>query len=152
MAAMWGDCGVDVSINLVDEAELITNAILGVFSATAWRAHSGYDLTIERTWWHSKFGRGRLALNFGRINDERIDQALDQAMETTDPEEHRRLAEEVNRAFAEGVYNIWFYHSNRIVAAQHDVYGIDTVSMYADGGYLPVFGGRVSLAETWIDR
>lgn len=152
VAAMWGDCGVDVSINLVDEAELITNAILGLFSSTAWRGHSGYDLTVERTWWHSKFGQGLPALNFGRINDERIDRALDQALEATSPEEHRRLAEEVNRAFADGVYNIWFYHSNRVVAAQDHVYGIDTVSRYTDDGYLPVFGGRVSLAETWIDR
>ena len=151
VAAMWGDCGLDVSINTVDEAELITNAILGVFSSTAWRGHSGYDLTTERTWWHSKFGRGLPALNFGRINDDRIDQALDQALEATSPEEHKRLAEEVNRAFADGVYNIWFYHSNRLVAAQDDVFGIDTVSKYTDGGYLPVFGGRVSLAETWID-
>ncbi len=151
VAAMWSECGIDVTINTVDQAELVTNAILGVFTSTAWRGHSGYDLTTERTWWHSKFGRGLPALNFGRINDERIDQALDQALEATSPEEHKRLAEEVNRAFADGVYNIWFYHSNRLVAAQDDVYGIDTVSKYTDGGYLPVFGGRVSLAETWIN-
>ena len=152
LASMWGDCGVDVSINMVDEAELITNAILGLFSSTVWRGHTGYDLTAERTWWHSKFGQGGLALNFGRIDDERIDQALDEAMDTADPEERRRLAEEVNRGFAEGVYNIWAYYSNRVVVAQDDVYGIDTVSKYTDDGYLPVFGGRVSLAETWIDR
>ena len=151
VGAMWRDCGLDVTINTMDQAELVTNAILGVFTSTAWRGHSGYDLTTERTWWHSKFGRGLPALNFGRINDERIDRALDQALEATSPEEHKRLAEEVNRAFADGVYNIWFYHSNRLVAAQDDVYGIDTVSKYTDGGYLPVFGGRVSLAETWIN-
>ena len=152
LASMWEDCGVDVSINLVDQAELITNAIFGRFSSTVWRGHSGYDITTERTWWHSKFGQGPFALNFGRFDDERIDQALDEAMDTADPEERRRLAEEVNRAFAEGVYNIWAYYSNRVVVAQDDVYGIDTVSKYTDDGYLPVFGGRVSLAETWLDR
>ena len=84
IAGMWGECGLDVSITQVDQAELITDAVFGLFTAFLWRNHGGYDITAERVWWHSKFGSG-IALNFGRINDARIDAALEAARDNRRP-------------------------------------------------------------------
>ena len=151
IAAMWGDCGLDVSITQVDQAELITNAVFGLFTAFFWRNHPSYDISAERIWWHSKFGQG-IALNFGRINDESIDAALDDVLTTKDLDRRRELAEAVNRAFAEGVYNIWFYHSNWLVAAHDRVHGIDELSLPDGSEHVKVFNGRVFLAEAWIEQ
>lgn len=151
IAAMWGDCGLDVSISQVDQAELITSAVFGQFTAFLWRNHPSYDISSERIWWHSKFGQG-IALNFGRINDERIDAALDEATRTNDPDRRRELAEGINRAFAEGVYNIWFYFSNWMVAAQRHVHGIDDLTLPEGRDHVRVLNGRVFLAEAWIDE
>ena len=151
IAAMWGDCGLDVSITQVDQAELITNAVFGLFTAFLWRNHPSYDISGERIWWHSKFGQG-IALNFGRINDESIDAALDESTATKDQDRLRELAETVNRAFAEGVYNIWFYHSNWLVATHDKVHGIDDLSLPEGGEHVRVMNGRVFLAEAWIEQ
>ncbi|WP_419918857.1 ABC transporter substrate-binding protein [Candidatus Poriferisocius sp.] len=151
IASMWGDCGLDVSITQVDQAELITNAVVGRFTAFLWRNHPSYDLTAERIWWHSRFGQG-IALNFGRINNPRVDAALDEARETSDLDRRRELAEEVNRAFAEEVNNIWFYYSNWLVATQDNVHGIDTLTLPGGGEHEKVFNGRVFLGEAWIEQ
>ena len=151
LAAMWRDCGLDVSITQVDQAELITNAVIGNFTAFLWRNHPSYEVAAERIWWHSKFGQG-LALNFGRINNPAIDAALDESLTVVDPERRRQLAEDVNRAFAEGVHNLWFYHSNWLIAAHPHVHGIDNLTL--DGGveHVKVLAGRVFFTETWIEQ
>ena len=151
IAAMWGDCGLDVSIAQFDQAELITNAVFGQFTAFLWRNHPSYDISGERIWWHSKFGQG-IALNFGRINDATIDAALDESTATTDPDRLREQAETVNRAFAEGVYNIWFYHSNWLVATDEHVHGIDDLSLPSGDQHVRVMNGRVFLGEAWIEQ
>lgn len=151
IAAMWGDCGLDVSITQVDQAELITNAVFGNFTAFFWRQHEGYDLGVERVWWHSKFGQG-IALNFGRINNPTIDAALDEVLTTADPDRRRELAEQVNRAFADQVHNIWFYHSNWLLATHDHVHGVDILTL-ADGvEHEKVLNGRVFLTEAWIEQ
>ena len=151
LAAMWRECGLDVSITQVDQAEFITNAVFGLFTAFLWRQHPSYDITNERIWWHSKFGQG-IALNFGRINNPRIDAALDEARGISDPDQRRELAEEINRAFSDEVNYIWFYHSNWLVATHDHVHAIDALTLPEGGEHFKVMEGRVFLAETWIEQ
>ena len=151
IAAMWGDCGLDVAITQVDQAELITNAVFGLFTAFLWRQHEGYDVGTERVWWHSKFSQG-IALNFGRINNPTIDAALDESLITKDLDRRRELAEEINRAFAEQVHYLWFYESNWLFATQDHVYGIDNLTLPGGVEHEKVFSGRVFLTEAWIEQ
>lgn len=151
LASMWGDCGLDVNITQVDQAELITNAVFGNFTAFIWRQHEGYDVSTERVWWHSKFGQG-IALNFGRINNPAIDAALDEALTTKDPDRIRELAEDVNRAFGESVHYMWFYNSNWLFAAHDYVYGVDNLTLEDGQEHVKVFSGRVFLTEAWIEQ
>ncbi len=151
IAAMWGDCGLDVNITQVDQAELITNAVFGNFTAFLWRQHEGFGVAPERVWWHSKFGQG-IALNFGRINNPAIDAALDEALTTTDPDRQRELAEDINRAFGESVHYIWFYNSNWLFATYDHVHGVDDLTLPDGARHARVFSGRVFLTETWIEQ
>ncbi len=154
LVQMWGECGLDVGINQMLQTEAVTNAVFGNFSAFVAVNHSGYSLAMERFWWHSGYSSPPPvpAINFGRIADPRIDAALDEAIATDDEERQRELAEEVNRAFAEGVYNIWLYHSRWLVAAHDYVNGIDSFTLPEGGEHPKVLLGRVFLAETWLDK
>ena len=120
LVQMWGECGLDVGINQMLQTEAVTTAVFGNFSVFIAVNHSGYSLAMERFWWHSGYSPPPPvpAINFGRVVDSRIDAALDEVITTDDEDRQRELAEEVNRAFAEGVYNIWLYHSRWLIAAQ----------------------------------
>ena len=151
IATMWNDCGLDVNITQVDQAELITNAVFGNFSAFLWRQHEGFGVATERVWWHSKFGQG-IALNFGRINNPAIDAALDEVLTTTDLDRQRELAEDINRAFGEGVHYLWFYNSNWLFATYDHVHGVDNLTFDGGARHERIFSGRVFLTETWIEQ
>ena len=153
LVQMWGECGLDVGINQMLQTEAVTTAVFGNFSVFVAVNHSGYSLAMERFWWHSGYSPPPPvpAINFGRIADPRIDAALDEVITTDDEERQRELAEEVNRAFAESVYNIWLYHSRWLVATQDYVSGIDDLSLPEGREHPKVFLGRVFLAEAWLD-
>jgi peptide/nickel transport system substrate-binding protein len=151
IAAMWDDCGLDVEITQVDQAELITTAVMGNFTNFLWRQHEGYDVAGERLWWHSKFAQG-IALNFGRIDNPTIDAALDEALTTRDLDRRRELAEEINRAFAEQVHHIWFNHANWLFATHDYVHGVDNLTLPNGVEHEKVLGGRVFLTEAWIEQ
>lgn len=151
IANMWGQCGLDVEINQIDQGSLITLAATGQFQSFLWRNHNSFSLGLERVWWHSEYATG-LALNFGRITDAVIDENLDIALESSDPDEVRAAAEEVNRAFGEGVHNIWFYWSNWLVAHYPRLQDVGKVTTPEGEPALAMIEGRAFFAETWIDE
>ena len=154
LVQMWGECGLDVSINQMLQTEAVTAAVFGNFSVFMAVNHSGYSLAMERFWWHSgyAFPPPLPAINFGRVADPRIDAALDEVITTDDEQRQRELSEEVNRAFADGVYNIWLYHSRWLIATHSHVYGIDNLTLPEGEEHPKVFLGRVFLAEAWLDE
>ena len=102
---MWEEVGFQVSIDQIPQGEFISQALAGNFQVFGWRNHSGVDPDQQFVWWSSTTTTG-LALNFGRIIDDEVDRLLDAIL-------HRRRgrragrAEDLNRYFAENVFNVW---------------------------------------------
>ena len=150
IAQMWDGCGIDTTITQYDQGTLILNAVMGSFQTFLWRNHNGASLEAERIWWHSEYASG-LAINFGRILSPRIDAALDAASQTADRDELRALAEEINRAFAEDVYNVWLNWSLWMLPHQDHVQNLALLSLPDGREILNLIEGRAFLTETWIE-
>jgi peptide/nickel transport system substrate-binding protein len=106
----WEEAGVDsVTIDQLDQGTFITQALLGNFQVFQWRNHNGVDMDQQYIWWHSSTALpvGQLALNFGRIKDPVIDEALDANRGETDTAKKQEYAETVNKRFAEQCYDLW---------------------------------------------
>jgi peptide/nickel transport system substrate-binding protein len=104
------EAGVDsVTLDQIDQGNYIVAALLGNFQVFQWRNHSGVDMDQQYIWWHSSTALpvGQLALNFGRLEDPVIDEALDANRGETDPAKKQGYAEAVNQRFAEQCFNIW---------------------------------------------
>ena len=151
LAQMWEACGLDVRISQLDQGALIRNAVLGNFQVNLWRNHDGTSLATERVWWHSNFTTG-LALNVGRIRNEALDDALDRATVTTDREELRRIAEDVNRIFAEGVHNVWLHWVRWILPHRKEVRNLARITLPDGSELLDILRGRAFLSETWLTQ
>ena len=149
IAQMWNDCGIDTTIFQADQGTLILNAIISSFQATLWRNHNGASLEAERIWWHSEYAAG-LAINFGRILSPRIDAALDAASRTADRDELRALAEDINRVFAEEVYNVWLSWSLWMLPHQDHVQNLALLTLPDGREVLNLIEGRAFVTETWL--
>ena len=100
-----------MQISQIEQAKYILTALQGDFQAFQWRNHGGYDLDAQYIWWTTENALpvGELALNFGRIKDDVIDEALYANRGETDPAVKQELAETVNKQFGEQCYNLWLF-------------------------------------------
>ncbi|MET1041180.1 MAG: ABC transporter substrate-binding protein [Acidimicrobiales bacterium] len=152
------DVGIDVTIDQTEQGEFIQQAVLGNFEAFTWRGGGVIDPETERVWWHSEDADpiGEIALNFGRFQDDVIDENLQVLRESQDEAERTTAAENINRRFGEQVYNVWADWIFWIMAYQNDVHGVQTPLVLPDGSPGLVQGvgsnGAISLPQIWMDQ
>ncbi|MDQ3147554.1 MAG: hypothetical protein M3R01_11605, partial [Actinomycetota bacterium] len=105
----WNEVGIDATVNQIEQGVYIVEAAFGNFNAFAWRNHGGFDPDMQHQWWHSDSSnpQGELSINFNRIEDPEIDEALGTIRSSGDEDERREAAEALNRRFGEQAYNIW---------------------------------------------
>ena len=148
---MWStNCGLNVQIDQFDQSELITKAITGDFEMFLWRNHGQGNPGLEYVWWHSRHAVG-LALNFGRIVDPDLDALMQQTWATDDRAELDAIGQDINRLFAENVYNIWLNTTEWANPFQSYVRNFGVVTLPSGELAQPGIAGRTWLVEAWLD-
>jgi peptide/nickel transport system substrate-binding protein len=106
--------GISVDVAPPTEpTQFINLVIAGDYEATPWRNFPGGDPDTLYPWWHSTAkdpNTGQTTRNlvdFGRINDPTIDQALEQGRSEIDPDKRKALYQQIGREFAKQAYNVW---------------------------------------------
>ena len=155
--SMWADAFGDkvrVTITPIEQGQYIGLALNGSFMAQQWRSHNGLDPDQQRLWWQKASASpiGKLALNFGRFQDDVIDQALQTIKSNPDPAARKEAAETINKRFGEQVYNWWWSWTLWGVATRPYVNGIER-NILPDGtkGIGLAFAGRHQMNEIWCD-
>ncbi|NLA37480.1 MAG: ABC transporter substrate-binding protein [Actinobacteria bacterium] len=145
--AQLEDVGVGVTIEEMDQATLINQALGGDFNILLWRNHPGLDPDAQYNWWKSGS-----PVNFGKINDPDIDRLLDEGRVSTDPAAREKIYQDLNRAFVAGRYNQWNWYTAWAVGASRNVHNL-TSGTLPDGSKGPgLTWGWHSLAEAWVEQ
>ena len=155
---VWGDIGVDVTIDQIEQSKLINNALFGdaAFDAFGWRNHAGLFADQQYFWWHGSAALpdGQLALNFGRLNDPEVNRLLEEIRVEADVDVRRGLAEDLNRRFASECFIIPTSFTTWGVISRPGVEGIATLEQPdGQGGYVrdgAGFPGQVWLTEVFL--
>jgi peptide/nickel transport system substrate-binding protein len=96
-----------------EQSQYINLGISGDYQAIGWRNFPGPDPDTLLIWWRSQLPNpntgqmGNNLVNFGRINNPQIDQAMDQARQETDDTKREQLYQQVGKEFAKNAYNVW---------------------------------------------
>jgi peptide/nickel transport system substrate-binding protein len=154
---MYAEAGIDVEIVQLEQGEVIRSVATGDFEVVLWRRHGGVNPELERVYWHSETASpvGELGINFGRFEDDVIDEALDELRASQDPAVVQEAAETINRRFAEQVYNVWFDWVQWAIPHESRVHGVQTPLALPDGTLAATSGigypGGISEAQLWVD-
>jgi peptide/nickel transport system substrate-binding protein len=116
--------GMSVEIVTLDQSTLIDSAISGDYQAINWRNHPGGDPDGQYVWWKSFNGEPPNPINFARFDDPEIDRLLDEGRTTPDDAQRQQIYEDLNRRFAEQIWNLWIYYTLWTVATAPDVHGV----------------------------
>lgn len=112
--------GFTIVLEAETEADLIGRAINGDFDLAAFRNQPGDDPDSNFHWWNG----GSNPVNFGRFDDEVINENLLVGRTSPDREVRRQAYEAINRRFAEQVYNVYLWYSPWAVAEAANIHGI----------------------------
>jgi len=161
----WGEVGVDVTQTVIEQSQLINNALFGTpeFEAFGWRNHAGIFVDTQNFWWNGfasdPYGAetmdGALSLNFGRLNDPVINDLLDQVRSATDPATRKELAQEINRQFARECWIVPEYQTEWGIHMDPKVQNIGYTPLIDGDGYMldgAGFPGQVWLTSVWVEE
>lgn len=156
IAQYWEQIGVTVKINQVEQGQYINQAVLGNFDAFAWRNHgNGFDPDTQYIWWSTETAlpAGQIALNFGRFQDQVIQDALVTIRTSGDQAERVAAAETINRRFGEQAYNIWLNWTVWAVMFRPEVKGIRSFTTPdGDRPIADVTNGAFQPVSLWVDE
>lgn len=150
----WEACGMDVELLELEQSRFISDAVVGNFQANLWRQFASRDPDGDYVWWTGRNAApiGQLALNVARLQEDRIDAALDRARSTDDVEVRKEAYAEVQARQSELVPYVWLAQTEWAIGAAVDVQGIGNQTL-PDGEPSSRFQvGFFRLTETWLDR
>jgi peptide/nickel transport system substrate-binding protein len=114
------EVGIEFKLQTVEQSELINTAISGDFQLIGWRNHPGGDPDEQYVWWY----KGSPA-NFGKFQDDTMQGLLDEGRSEPDPDKRKEIYEDVNRRFADQVWNLWANWTRWAIGTDAGVHGID---------------------------
>ena len=107
--SMWQAVGFQVTLKSIEQAELISNAITGNFTAYTFEQYAASDPTINYVWWSTTTVSpvGGIGLNFARNKDPQIEAALLTGRSSSDEATRIAAYQTVNKLLAKDLPYIW---------------------------------------------
>ena len=121
-----GDIGVTVNLQpIADQSQLINAAIGGDFQAVTWRNHPGGDPDTQYVWWYNgKDADGNSPTrSTSAASTTRDQQLLDEGRTTPTRPKRKTIYEDLNKRFADQLWNIWAWYTIWSIASQPNVHG-----------------------------
>jgi ABC-type transport system substrate-binding protein len=158
LQSMWQAVGMEVEVDIIDQAAFIPTAVLGQYQANLWRQFGAPDPDADYLWWVSENAEpiGTLSLNMARLRDPELDRGMNIGRENTDREKRKEGYAIVQRQMAAELPYIWLDHAQWVIAAKNDVRNLtngplpDGQESYPIGG--AGFPGVQRLTHVWLDR
>ena len=111
---MWQQAGMVVHLKATNQAQFISDAVVGNYQANLWRQFGSVDPDTEYLWWTSAnagtSGSGGLTLNIARNKDPQIDAALQKGRQSTNESDRKAAYATVQQRFGVDIPYVWLQH------------------------------------------
>jgi peptide/nickel transport system substrate-binding protein len=144
--AMWQAAGFKVKVTTVQQAALITDALVGTYQVFSWRQFSNVQPDLNYVFWATTSG----PINFARNIDPKIQKALDAARQSTDPNVQLSSYEEIDQRLAVDLPYIYFARDVWYVAANNAVQNWNNPTSPSGKRGLSMLAGTVWPTEVWV--
>jgi len=146
--------GFKVSLQQVQQADQINNALAGLYQCTSWRQFAAVDPDLNYLWWSPTeiFGTGPTAIapNFARNDDPQIEVLLQQGRTSTDPSVRAQAYQGVAQQLNKDLPYIWQDRATWAVVASPNVQNFNNPSTPAGARAYGMMVGTVWASEIWL--
>ncbi len=109
LQSMWQAIGCKVNLQAIEQAQLISNTIVGNYQAVTYEQFAAPDPSINYVWWSTTTVApvGKIALNFARNSDPQIEAALVTGRSSSNPSDVIAAYQKVNERLAVDLPYLW---------------------------------------------
>jgi len=156
LGELWKAAGIEVTFKETEQAQFISDALTGDYQANLWRQFGATDPDGEYVWWDIKNANpdAGLALNFARIEDQALTDAMDEGRAGSTFDERKAAYDEAQMRLNEVIPYVWLDHTLWAIAADTSVRNIGTTTLPDGGagfGFGTGFAGAIQLTEVWME-
>lgn len=144
---MWQAAGFEVELDFTEQGQYIIDALAGNYQANAWRQFGSPDPDGDYQWWYSTSG-----LNFARVKDPQIDEALDEGRQSADPDTRVQAYTTLQQRFTDLLPYIWLSHVEWGIIAKPWVQDIDAATLPDGSPAKPFLTGTHRVEQIWVDE
>jgi peptide/nickel transport system substrate-binding protein len=147
----WKSVGIQTHIVQVQEQTYILNALLGKYQVYFWQQFGTPDPDANYVFWATNNAApvGQYALQFPRLKDQRVQQAIDAGRVTADPTARARAYQQVGQIFNQDLPYIWLSRAINAVAAKTYVQNFANPTLPSGQKGLGLSNGVVQVAQIW---
>jgi peptide/nickel transport system substrate-binding protein len=158
LQTMWQAAGMKVTLKQTNQAQFISDAVIGNYQANLWRQFGAVDPDTDALWWYSQnagtSAQGGLTLNIARNSDPQVDAALDKGRQSTAFADRKAAYDTLQQRFAVDIPYIWLQHVIWVIVAQNDIRGLTNGPLPDGEASLPMggggdFGGVIRWTQMW---
>ena len=154
LATQWEACGMEIDLKATEQSTFIADMVTGNFSANLSRQFGATDPDGDYVWWIGSNAApiGSFALNFARLADPQVDDALNRGRGTDDRAARVEAYSDLQRRQSELLPYVWLNHIQWVIGAADDVRNIGNQTLPGGEPARPVGGGGFRLTETWLQQ
>jgi len=155
---MWQNAGMVVKLKSTNQAQFISDAVVGNFQANLWRQFGSIDPDTEYLWWTSANAgtgaSGGLTLNIARNKDPQVDAGLQKGRQSTNFADRKAGYALVQQRFGIDIPYIWLQHVIWYIVANNNMRGLTNGPLPDGQPSLPIggggdFGGVIRWTQMW---
>jgi peptide/nickel transport system substrate-binding protein len=147
----WQAVGLKVQNTIVEQNQIINNALAGKYQALAWRQFSAVDPDLNYIFWSTTTASsGSLSINMARNIDPKIESALLAGRASSDETVRAKAYQTVNKRLALDIPYIWTDRAVWSVIGQPKVQNFNNPTTPAGQQAFGLIGGSIWPTQIWI--
>jgi ABC-type transport system substrate-binding protein len=147
----WQSAGLKVTPTVVEQNDLINNALAGKFQANTWRQFGAVDPDLNYIFWSSTtVSATGLSINMAKNDDPQIEAALQLGRSSTDPSVREQAYKTVNQRLAVDLPYLWADRAIWAVISTPSVQNWNNPTTPSGAPAFGMIGGSIWPTQIWI--
>jgi peptide/nickel transport system substrate-binding protein len=147
----WEQAGMKVTPGVVEQNDLINNALAGKYQANTWRQFGAVDPDLNYIFWSTTtVAQGGTSINMTRNDDPKIEAALQLGRASTDPTTRAQAYKTVNQRLALDLPYLWTDRAVWAVVSKPTVQNWNNPKTPSGAAAFGMIGGQIWPTQIWI--
>ncbi len=143
--------GMTVSLSPVQQADIISTALLGTFEGQLWRQFGAVDPDLNYIFWSPTNINPEFSINMARNNDPNMETALIKGRESSVQADRVAAYQEVDRLMGTDIPYIWYDRTVWAIGAQPQVENFANPTTPAGGQAFALIQGAIWPTQIWLN-